>query len=75
MDTTESIIISNEVLALVDMFDCLGGRMQLELLGILMEKLENEEIILNGKAVTPEDVGIDDAFSSCAIMLDMISRE
>jgi hypothetical protein len=37
--------------------------------------MENEEIELNGKPVTPEEVGIDDAFACCAIIQDMISSE
>jgi hypothetical protein len=71
----DNIIISQEVLTMVDMFDCLDGQRQLELLGILIEKLENGEIELNGKQITSEEVGIDDAFASCAIILDLISKE
>lgn len=75
MDSSESIIISKEVLTFVDMFDSLDGHKQLELLGILLEKVENDEVVLNGKSVTPEDIGIDDAFACCATILDIISMD
>jgi hypothetical protein len=71
----ENSMISQEILTMVDMFDCMNGQGQLELIGILLEKMENEEIELNGKPVTPEEVGIDDAFACCAIIQDMISSE
>ena len=74
MDCDE-IIVSKEVITLAGMFDNLDGHMKLELVGILLEKMENEEIELNGTIVTPEEVGIDDAFASCAIILEMITRE
>ncbi|AFV02312.1 hypothetical protein UNSWDHB_2224 [Dehalobacter sp. UNSWDHB] len=67
--------ISQEVLMMVDMFDCLDGQRQLELLGILIEKLENGEIELNGKQITPEELGIDDACVCYTTILDMISVE
>ena len=53
-------------------FDCINGQKQLELLGILIEKLENGEIELNGKQITSEEIGIDDAYACCAIIQDMI---
>jgi len=71
----EKSIISQEVLTMVDMFDCLDGQRQLELLGILIEKLENGEIELNGRQITSEEVGIDDAYVCCASIQDMISME
>lgn len=71
----EKNITSLEVLMMVDMFDCLDGQRQLELLGILIEKLENGEIELNGKQITPEEVGIDDAYACCTTILNMISTE
>lgn len=67
--------ISKEVLDMVDMFDCLDGKRQLELMGILIEKLENGEIELNGKQVTSEEIGIDDAYACCATIQDMIYPE
>ena len=71
----EKNIISQEVLMMVDMFDCLDGQRQLELLGILINKLENGEIELNGKQITPEEVGIDDAYACYTTIQDMISAE
>lgn len=67
--------ISKEVLDMVDMFDCLDGKRQLELMSILIEKLENGEIELNGKQITSEEIGIDDAYACCAIIQDMIYPE
>lgn len=67
--------ISQEVLTMVDMFDCLDGQRQLEFLGILIEKLENGEVELNGKRITPEEVGIDDAYACCTTIQDMIGVE
>lgn len=75
MDAENNITISQEVSPLVDMFDCMSGQGQLELIGLLLEKMENEEIELNGKPVTPEDIGIDDTYACCATILDIISRE
>lgn len=72
---SEYVTISKEVLEMVDMFDCLDGQHQLELLGILLEKMENNEIELNGNSVTPEEVGIDDAFATCAIIMDLVYKE
>ena len=40
-----------------------------------LEKLENGEIELNGKQITSEEIGIDDAYACCAAILDMISVE
>ncbi|OLN31390.1 hypothetical protein [Desulfosporosinus metallidurans] len=71
----EKNIPSQEVLMMVDMFDCLDGQRQLELLGIFIKKLENGEIELNGKQITPEEVGIDDAYVCYSTILDMISAE
>lgn len=71
----EKNITSLEVLMMVDMFDCLDGQRQLELLGILINKLENGEIELDGKQISPEEVGIDDAYACCTTILDMISAE
>lgn len=72
---TDNMTISKEVLDMVDMFDCLDGQRQLELMGILIEKLENGEIELNGKQVTSDEIGIDDAYACCATIQDMIYPE
>ena len=72
---SENLIITKEVMDMVDMFDSLDGQRQLEFMGILLEKLENGEIELDGKPVNPEDVGIDDAFASCAIIMDLVYKE
>lgn len=72
---SENMVISKEVLDMVDMFDCLDGQRQLEFMGILLEKMENGEIELDGKPVTPEEVGIDDAFATCAIIMDLVYKE
>ena len=61
-------VTSHELLVIVDMFDCLDGQRQLELLGIIIEKLENGEIELNGKQIIPEEIGIDDAPACCSII-------
>lgn len=72
---TENLALAKEILDVVEMFDCLEGQKQLEFMGILLEKLENGEIELDGKPVTPEEVGIDDAFASCAIIMDLVYKE
>lgn len=71
---SENITISKEVLDMVDTFDSLSGQKQLELMAILFEKLENEEIEMDGKHILPEDIGIDDAYACCAIIQDLIYR-
>lgn len=64
--------VSKEVLEIEDMFDHLENEKKLELFGILLEKLENREVVLKGKPVSPEEIGIDDAFACCAAILDMV---
>ena len=71
---TENYTISKEAADMADMFDCMSGEGQLELLGILLEKMENGEVELAGKPVYPEDIGVDDAYTCYATILDMISR-
>ncbi len=66
---------SEEVLIMVDMFDCLDGRRQLDLLGIFIGKLENGEIELNGNQITSEEIGIDDSYTCCATIQKLLSVE
>ena len=70
----EGNTISKDVLDMADMFDCLEGETQLELIGVLLEKMENGEVGLNGKPVYPEEIGVDDAYTCYATILDMISK-
>jgi hypothetical protein len=72
---SENLTIAKEISDVVEMFDCMDGQRQLEFMGILLEKMENGEIELDGKPVTPEEVGIDDAFASCAIIMDLVYNE
>ena len=72
---SENLALAKEISDVVEMFDCLDGQRQLEFVGILLEKMENGEIELDGKPVTPEEVGIDDAFASCAIIMDLVYKE
>lgn len=66
------IMVSKEVLDVVDTYDSLPGEKQLELLAIIFERLEDEGIEMYGKHILPEDIGIDDAYACCAIIQDMI---
>ena len=68
----EKNIPSQEVLMMADMFDCLDGQRQLEVLGIFIEKLENGEVELEGKTITPEEIGIDDAYYCCTALRNII---
>lgn len=71
---TEENTISKDVLEMVDMFDCMDGETQLEFIGILFEKMENGEVELKGKPVYPEEIGVDDAYTCYATILDMVSK-
>ena len=70
----EGSIITKEVTEVLDQFDSLEGDKQLELFGILLEKLENGEVEFKGKPIYPEEIGIDDAYVCYATILDLISR-
>ena len=68
----EKTMISSELEEILKSFDKMEGRNQLELLGILFEKLENGEFILENRVISPEDIGVDDAYASYASILDLV---
>lgn len=71
----EDYTITKEINEMMEIFDTLDGNKQLELFGILLEKIENGEIEVKGKPVYPEQIAIDDAYTCYATILDLISKD
>ncbi len=58
-----------EVENLIAGFEALDGKMQLEVIKAILEKMENGEVELEGQAVYPVDIGIEDGYASCRAIL------
>lgn len=66
--------MTNEVLDIIELFDRLDGEKQLELLSALLEKMANGEVELKGNPIYPEEIGIDDSFACCSMIMYKLCR-
>lgn len=69
----DEIIMSNELKNLTQIFENLDGYMQLKFVKVVLEKMENGEIEINGKPISPQDIGIPDGYSSLHKIMNLIN--
>ena len=67
--------VCKEMDEMIDLFDNLDGKKQLEFLALIIEKMENGEIQINGKPISPTEIFIDDGYACCTRILDMIGEQ
>lgn len=66
--------VRKELLGLVKIFEDLSGESKLDFVKIVIEKLENGEIEVNGKEVTSNDIGIEDGYACCRSIVKIIKN-
>ncbi len=69
---TNNEIISPQIIDIANQFDKLDNEKKLEFVKLILEKMENGEIEINGKTIHPGKIGIEDGFACCRAIVKLL---